>query len=164
MSEQMASEAMHHAIWAFAENYTGIADVATHPMLIQIAKRMVNKSQRKSSLKFVLYSGHDSTATPLLINLGVHDRRRWTPYATRVVFELWRDTLIDSSKHPDSIDNFYFRVLVNGKVVTSKMKFCGDALVDGELCPVQELVSWLSNGEGIEGMDDNYKTLCSELS
>ena len=161
MSEQMVSEAMHFATWAFAENYTGIADVATHPMLIQIAKRMVNKSQRKSSLKFVLYSGHDSTVTPLLINLGVHDRRRWTPYATRVVFELWRDTLIDSSMQPDSIENFYFRVLVNGEVVTSKMKFCGDALVDEELCPVQELVSWLSNGEGIEGMDDNYKTLCS---
>ena len=161
MSEQMAAEAMHHAIWAFAENYTGIADVATHPMLIQIAKRMVNKSQHKSSLKFVLYSGHDSTVTPLLINLGVHDRTRWTPYATRVVFELWRDTLIDSSKQPDSTDKFYFRVLVNGKVVTSKMQFCGDALLDGELCPVRELVSWLSDGEGIEGLDENYKILCS---
>ena len=161
MSEQMASEAMHFATWAFAENYTGIADVATHPMLIQIAKRMVNKSQRKSSLKFVLYSGHDSTVTPLLINLGVHDRTRWTPYATRVVFELWRDTLKDSSEQPDSIDNFYFRVLVNGRVVTGEMKFCGDALVRGELCPVQELVSWLSDGVGFDGMDESYKALCS---
>ena len=150
---------MHHALWAFAENYTGIADVASHPMLIQIAKRMINKSQHKSSLKFVLYSGHDSTVTPLLINLGV--RTRWTPYATRVVFELWRDTLLDSSKQPGSINNFYFRVLVNGKVVTSKMKFCGDALVKGELCPVQELVSWLSDGVGIDGMDESYKALCS---
>ena len=161
MSEQMASKAMHHASWAFAENYTGIADVATHPMLIQIAKRMINKSQHKSTLKFVLYSGHDSTVTPLLLNLGVHDRTRWTPYATRVVFELWRDTLLESSKQADSMDNFYFRLLVNGKVVTSKMKFCGDALVKGELCPVQELVSWLSDGAGIGGMDESYKALCS---
>ena len=161
MSEQMASKAMHHAAWAFAENYTGIADVATHPMLIQIAKRMINKSQHKSTLKFVLYSGHDSTVTPLLINLGVHDRTRSTPYATRVVFELWRDTLLESSDQPGSIDNYYFRVLVNGKVVTSEMKFCGDALVKGELCPVQELVSWLSDGTGIGGMDESYKTLCS---
>ena len=161
MSEQMAAKAMHFATWAFAKNFTGIADVASHPMLIQIAKRMVNKPQHKSSLKFVLYSGHDSTVTPLLINLGVHDRTRWTPYATRVVFELWRDTLLDSSKQSGSVDNFYFRVLVNGKVVTSKMKFCGDALVKGELCPVQELVLWLSDGAGIEGMDEKYKTLCS---
>ena len=161
MSEQMAVKAMHFAAWAFAENYTGIADVATHPMLIQIAKRMMNKSQHKSPLKFVLYSGHDSTVTPLLINLGVHDRTRSTPYATRVVFELWRDTLLNSSKQSDYVDNFYFRVLVNGKVVTSKMKFCGDALVKGELCPVQELVSWLSDRTGIEGMDEKYKTLCS---
>ena len=161
MSEQMAVKAMHFAAWAFAENYTGIADVATHPMLIQIAKRMINKSQHKSPLKFVLYSGHDSTVTPLLINLGVHNRKRWTPYATRVVFELWKNTLPNSSKQPDSIDNFYFRVLVNGNVVTSKMKFCGDALVKGELCPVQELVSWLSDRTGLEGMDEKYKTLCS---
>ena len=161
MSEEMAAKAMHFATWAFAENYAGIADVATHPMLIQIAKRMINKSRHKSSLKFVLYSGHDSTVTPLLINLGVHDRTRGTPYATRVVFELWKDTLIDSSKQPESLDNFYFRVLVNGKVVTGEMKFCGDALVKGELCPVRELVSWLSDGEGVEGMDENYKTLCS---
>lgn len=161
VSEQMAAKAMNHAIWAFAENYTGIADVATHPMLIQIAKRMVNKSQHKSSLKFVLYSGHDSTVTPLLINLGVNDRTRWTPYATRVVFELWRDTLVDSSKQPDSLDNFYFRVLVNGKVVTGEMEFCGDALVKGELCPVQELVFWLSDGVGIDGMDESYEALCS---
>ena len=161
MSEQMAAKAMHFAAWAFAENYTGIADIATHPMLIQITKRMINKSHHKSFLKIVLYSGHDSTVTPLLINLGVHDRTGWTPYATRVVFELWRDTLLASSKQPDSIDNFYFRVLVNGKVVTSKMKFCGDALVQGELCPVRELVSWLSDGAGIEGMDEKYKTLCS---
>ena len=157
----MAAKAMHHATWAFAEKYTGIADVATHPMLIQIAKRMIIKSQHKSSLKFVLYSGHDSTVTPLLINLGVRDRTRGTPYATRVAFELWRDTLLDSLKQPGSMDNFYFRVLVNGKVVTSKMKFCGDALVKGELCPVQELVSWLSDGAGIEGMDEKYKKLCS---
>ena len=161
MSEQMAANAVNHAIWAFAENYTGIADVATHPMLIQIAKRMINKSRHKSSLKFVLYSGHDSTVTPLLINLGVHDRTRGTPYATRVVFELWKDTLIDSSKQPESLDNFYFRVLVNGKVVTGEMKFCGDTLVEGELCPVQELVSWLSDGVGIDGMDENYNALCS---
>ena len=161
MSEEMAANAMDFATWVFSESLTGVADVITRPMLIQIAKRMINKSQHKSALKFVLYSGHDSTVTPLLINLGVHDQKRWTPYATRVVFELWRDTLLDSSKQPDSIDNFYFRVLVNGKVVTSKMTFCGDALVKGELCPVQELVSWLSDGVGTEGMDENYKTLCS---
>ena len=161
MSDQLTAKAMHFAAWAFAENYTGIADVATHPMLIQVTKRMINKSHHKSSLKFVLYSGHDSTVTPLLINLGVHNRAGWTPYATRVVFELWRDTLLDSSKQPDSIDNLYFRVLVNGQVVTSKMKFCGDALVQGELCPVRELVSWISDGAGIEGMDEKFKTLCS---
>ena len=161
VSEVLAAEAMDFASWASAEKYTGIADLATHPMLIQIAKRMIDKSKLKSTLKFVLYSGHDITVTPLLINLGVHDQKRLTPYATRVAFELWRDTLAEPSKEKDSIDKLYFRVVLNGKVVTSKIKFCGEALIRGELCPLQELVSWLSDGVGIEGMDESYKKLCS---
>ena len=160
VTQEMTAEALDFAAWAFVQNFTGIAEVATHPMLIQMAKRMIDKSRHKTALKFVLYSGHDSTVTPLLLNLGIHDHKKWTPYATRVVIELWKDTNPDSSK-PSSVDQFYFRLLVNGKVVTSKMKFCGDALIKGELCPVNELISFLSDGAGIEGMDKRYTSICS---
>ena len=157
MTQEMAADGINFAIWAFAENHTAIADVATHPMLIQMAKRMIDKSRDKTKLKFILYSAHDSTVTPLLLNLGVHDRNKWTPYATRLVIELWRDT----TSSQDSIEPLYFRVLVNGKAVTSKMKFCGEALLKGELCPVRELITWLSAGKGAKGMDDNYQSLCN---
>ena len=157
MTQEMAADGINFAIWAFAENHTAIADVATHPMLIQMAKRMIDKSRDKTRLKFILYSAHDSTVIPLLLNLGVHDRNKWTPYATRVVIELWRDT----TSSQDSIEPLYFRVLVNGKAVTSKMKFCGEALLKGELCPVRELITWLSAGKGEKGMDDNYQSLCN---
>ena len=157
MTQEMAADGINFASWAFAENFTAIADVATHPMLIQMAKRMIDKSRDKTKLKFILYSAHDSTVTPLLLNLGVHDRNKWTPYATRVVIELWRDT----TSSQESIEPLYFRVLVNGKAVTSKMKFCGEALFKGELCPVRELITWLSAGKGAKGMDDNYQSLCN---
>ena len=157
----MAAKAMEFASWAFAENYTAIAEVATHPMLIQMTKRMVNKLQQQSPLKFVLYSGHDSTITPLLLNLGVHDHKKWTPYATNVAFELWKDMLLDSSQTAESISYYYFRLLVNGEVMTSKMKFCQEALFKGELCPIQELIFWLSAGSGMQGMDERYQMLCS---
>ena len=157
MTQEMAADGINFASWAFAENFTAIADVATHPMLIQMAKRMIDKSRDKTKLKFILYSAHDSTVTPLLLNLGVYDRNKWTPYATRVVIELWRDT----TSSQDSIEPLYFRVLVNGKAVTSKMKFCGEALFKGELCPVRELITWLSAGKGAKGMDDNYQSLCN---
>ena len=157
MTQEMAADGINFASWAFAENFTAIADVATHPMLIQMAKRMIDKSRDKTKLKFILYSAHDSTVTPLLLNLGVHDRNKWTPYATRVVIELWRDT----TSSQDSIEPLYFRVLVNGKAVTSKMKFCGEALFKDELCPVRELITWLSAGKGAKGMDDNYQSLCN---
>ena len=157
MTQEMAADGINFASWEFAENFTAIADVATHPMLIQMAKRMIDKSRDKTKLKFILYSAHDSTVTPLLLNLGVYDRNKWTPYATRVVIELWRDT----TSSQDSIEPLYFRVLVNGKAVTSKMKFCGEALFKGELCPVRELITWLSAGKGAKGMDDNYQSLCN---
>ena len=160
MTQEMAADGINFASWAFAENFTAIADVATHPMLIQMAKRMIDKSRDKTKLKFILYSAHDSTVTPLLLNLGVHDRTKWTPYATRVVIELWRDTTSSASSE-DSIEPLYFRVLVNGKAVTSKMKFCGEALFKGELCPVRELITWLSAGKGVKGMDENYQSLCN---
>ena len=160
MTQEMAADRINFASWAFAENFTAIADVATHPMLIQMAKRMIDKSRDKTKLKFILYSAHDSTVTPLLLNLGVHDRNKWTPYATRVVIELWRDTTSSASSE-DSIESLYFRVLVNGKAVTSKMKFCGEALFKGELCPVRELITWLSGGKGVKGMDENYQSLCN---
>lgn len=161
VTPSLAARAIDSALWALAQNYTGIADVASNPMLIQMAKRMIDKTQQKSALKFVLYSGHDTTVTPLLINLGVHDETRWTPYATRVVFELWRDILADTSEQKDSADGFYFRVLVNGEIVTNKMKFCGDLLLEDELCPVREFISWLSDDEGFGEMDKKYKSLCS---
>lgn len=160
VTQEMAADGINFASWAFAENFTAIADVATHPMLIQMAKRMIDKSRDKTKLKFILYSAHDSTVTPLLLNLGVHDRNKWTPYATRVVIELWRDTTSSVSSE-DSIESLYFRVLVNGKAVTSKMKFCGEALFKGELCPVRELITWLSAGKGVKGMDENYQSLCN---
>ena len=157
----MVAEGIDFASWALSENYTGIADMATHPLLIHMARRMIEKAQRKSSPKFVLYSGHDSTLTPLMLNLGVHSRKEWSPYAARVVFELWRDQRTDNTK-ARYLERYYFRVLVNGKVVTSKMKFCSDALLKGELCPVTELISWLSSGAGIAGMVGSYNSLCSQ--
>lgn len=161
VSQEMVAEGIDFASWALAENYTGIADMVTHPMLIHMARRMIEKAQRKSSPKFVLYSGHDSTLTPLMLNLGVHSHEEWSPYASRVIFELWRDQRTDNTK-ARYLERYYFRVLVNGKVVTSKMKFCSDALLKGELCPVTELISWLSSGTGIAGMVGRYNSLCSQ--
>ena len=160
MTQEMAADGINFASWASTEDLAAIADVASHPMLIQMTKRMIDKSHDKTRLKFILYSGHDSTVIPLLLNLGIHDRNKLTSYATRVVIELWRDTTSSASSE-DSIEPLYFRVLVNGKAVTSKMKFCGKALFKGELCPVRELITWLSAGKGAEGMDDNYHSLCN---
>lgn len=109
--------------------------------------------------KFVFYSGYDSIVVSLMFNFGVYDRKRWIFYVIRVVFELWRDY---RAKGLEAIffDSYYFRVLVNGKVVISKMKFCGDVLFKGEFCFVIELILWFFFGKGIKGMDEIYRLIC----
>lgn len=57
-------------------------------MLIQITKKIFNKTQQKSTLKFILYNNHNNTITPLLINLKIHNNTKLTPYTTNIIFKL----------------------------------------------------------------------------
>ena len=41
--------------------------------------------------KFALFSGHDSTLTPLLASLMQESYKTWPPYASHLIFELWRN-------------------------------------------------------------------------
>jgi hypothetical protein len=79
---------------------------------------------------FVLYSGHDTVVAPLLSALGAYDCR-WPPYASRVVFELWKDVETTS---------VFVRLLFNGKPLTHLITSCRDYfkgmdVVHPELCP-----------------------------
>ena len=122
--------------------------------------RMMYKSQRKTPIKFVLYSGHDSTLTPFLLFMGLFEDE-WIQYATRLVFELWSsDTLDQSRSAAIPLRHFLVRVLLNGKAVTHKVNFCRDKLLYREFCPADELLKVLSK-TGPNGMEDYYKTLCT---
>ncbi|ELT92533.1 hypothetical protein CAPTEDRAFT_92537 [Capitella teleta] len=100
-----------------------------HPLLYEVANRLLHVTRNEERTRVVLYSGHDLTLTPLLKVLGLFDGR-WPPYASRLALETWRNH-----------DNEHFiRVVYNGEDVTSSLRLCDhDELVDG-LCPLDKFI------------------------
>ncbi|XP_032225505.1 2-phosphoxylose phosphatase 1 isoform X2 [Nematostella vectensis] len=159
ITKGMALKLMAYANWAFIHNYTKIARVVTHQVFSQMATRMVKSVQRQTPIKFALYSGHDSSITPALIALGIFNGK-WIPYASRLVFELWRDKTVDSDK--TSLKGWYVRVLFNGEAVTERASFCkGEVFGSYELCPLEVFVNWLSEDGTIDGMTRRYGKMCA---
>ncbi|KAG0317209.1 Lysophosphatidic acid phosphatase type 6 [Dissophora globulifera] len=76
---------------------------------------------------FRLYSAHDTTLLPLLGMLDSADMR-WPPYASNLVFELWKSP---TKEH-------FVRVLYNGRVVITKSNWC-----DLGWCPLDIVLNYL---------------------
>ncbi|KAJ2391979.1 hypothetical protein GGI05_002800 [Coemansia sp. RSA 2603] len=85
------------------------------------------------SVKFALYSGHDTTIGPILGSLKASNRQMlWPPYASNLIFEVWKKT--DGSR--------YVRVLYNGEVLKLQdgFKWC-----DLSACPINTFTTYLAN-------------------
>ena len=97
---------------------------------------------RRKTYKFLLTFTHDSTLLLLFQALGL-PVREWTPYASRIVFELWKTSDTHQAPH------FYVRVLLNGRIVTRKLPYAhGGELVDfatwrDEILATQKIASLL---------------------
>jgi Histidine phosphatase superfamily (branch 2) len=84
--------------------------------------------------RFALFSGHDTTIMPLLASLDTKlwNDTDWAPYASLMVIEIHEvidgqsDTTIYSS-------NFAFRLIYNGKVLTSVVEGCPES---ADLCDI----------------------------
>jgi hypothetical protein len=64
---------------------------------------------------------------PVLAALGVYDRHcTWPPYASHIMFELWKNARKESFTRSsnDTIRDFYVRVLFNGKDITRHIPAC----------------------------------------
>jgi len=72
-----------------------------------------------SPVRLLVYSGHDKTLTALLSSLRLHDGR-WPVLGARVVIELAATITRTGRAQP----LYYFRLLCNGRDVTSSLEFC----------------------------------------
>lgn len=73
--------------------------------------------------KMILFAGHDSTVTPLIIALGVN-LDDWPPFASNVVFELW---------HNKEEGQQFVRILYDGEVVQLQHAITGGFVALDEL-------------------------------
>ncbi|XP_015113288.1 2-phosphoxylose phosphatase 1 [Diachasma alloeum] len=130
----------------------------------------------ESKPKVVLFSAHDKTLEYLAIALGIVSDHVVLPhYASRLVIEICRANPKSESHNPN---DFYFRVLVNGRDVTQTIPFCknsnyysasyGDRNDEGEwyrkeykLCSIESIIRQLHDDYFAPFNASNFKDACS---
>ncbi|XP_069492099.1 lysophosphatidic acid phosphatase type 6 [Ambystoma mexicanum] len=100
-----------------------------------------SKSTKKSR-KLFLYAVHDVTLIPLLMALGIFDKK-WPPYASDLTLELYR--------HKRS-DEWYARLCYRGE--EQVVRGCRSGL-----CPLEDFMKAIS---GYVLTADEYQTICSK--
>lgn len=128
-----------------------------HPLLHQVASRMLNVTRGITTAKLLLYSGHDTTVTPLAIALGVYDGR-WPPYASRLIFELYGR---GRGGHSDADDVYFMRVLFNGEDRTKYLRFCAETQLIKGLCPLRNFIHFVHHQQLQTFGQSNYTVACS---
>ena len=117
-------------------SYKKYSRLYIHPLLREIAKRMGRVVRRKDTVKFVLYSGHDMTVTPLTTALGFNEGLH-PPFASRVVFELYKYLATNSTQ------GYFTRYLYNGKDVTKNVIFCAGRTNSDGLCAIEHFLQFV---------------------
>jgi len=100
---------------------------------------------------FYIYSAHDDSVGPIMGALGI-EPMEWPPYASNLIFELWKKD--DDKSHVDSYDfnDYMVRVIYNGKII--KTNWC-----DFNACPLLSLYDrfkeyFPSNNECFEPLNE----------
>ncbi|XP_041378600.1 2-phosphoxylose phosphatase 1-like [Gigantopelta aegis] len=104
------------------KSYQRYSQVTMHPFLAKVLEQMNLSIKNRTKVKFSLFSGHDTTITPLAVTLGIHDGK-WPHLASRIVFELYSQV--------GQKDRHYVKVLYNGRNITPDASFCQGHVING---------------------------------
>lgn len=95
--------------------------LAMQPVLKELVGRLHDMATGKPSAPVLaLLAAHDTVLAPMVAALSGYDCR-WPPYASRVVFELWRTPAHGPQQQ------HYVRLLYNGKTFSSATVHCKDS-------------------------------------
>ena len=103
---------------------------------------MEDFAKGQNAVKLNLYSGHDTTLLPLLSALGI-DISNWPPYASNIIFELYRKNVSGKSE-------YFVKVLYNGE----------EQRVTGEYSTMCPLATFIKSMESIRLTHPEYRKLC----
>jgi len=101
--------------------------------------------------RFILYSGHDNQIKAMLVAIGRFQTPDPIPYASSIRFELYSPQYLDL-RTPNRADVLKFRLVYNGKDITSPSEICKLNLEQGELCPISELRRFVETNFGPKGL------------
>lgn len=127
--------------------YKEFAKSSMNGLLYRIARDFEVTAQNGSTPAFHLYSGHDTTLIPLITALEL-DNNVWPSFAATITFELYRQET--KRKH-------VFRLLRNGKDVTSQVVFCRGRTEPSGMCSLSHFVNYVA------GQNLINKQLCNSL-
>ncbi|KAF9271767.1 Lysophosphatidic acid phosphatase type 6 [Mortierella antarctica] len=105
-----------------AEGIFEVLQLGIGPLAQEIKRNLVAAKDGTTKVLLSVYSGHDTTLSPLLGMLDSADMR-WPPYAANMLMELWKS---GSGEH-------FVRVIYNHKVVETKSGWC-----DLSWCPLEK--------------------------
>lgn len=138
-------------------NNAEYAKLASSPLWVEILSNVIsfvpsskinistylNSKLKNHPPKLSLFSAHDGTLHMLLASLGkeVFDGKDWAPFASYVVIEL--HDILNTGVEVGKIfpSGKAFRMIYNGKVLTSKVQGCPEDILG--LCDVSVLVKVL---------------------
>lgn len=135
------------------DDYNRIAKLKMQPLMYEIAHRMHAQVAGETPMKFVLYSGHDSTIDPLASALDITSGI-WPKYASRIVFELYRQR-----------GQSFLRVLMDGSVVTGDLKFCRERMSNTELglCKLEHFLEFVDRESLASMHESDYALACQKF-
>ena len=140
-------------------SFKRLAHIKMHPLLTEIYSRMTSiVLDLNNTIRFVLYSAHDTTLEPLAAMLGVSDGM-WPRYAARLVVEFYTSTGI-----PRDLSHAFIRVLFDGADVTTRLSFCYfDVVTEGSysLCPYNVFKEYVEVGNMRDLRADGYENACA---
>ena len=162
VDDALISELREYAEWANAQIYPNTTALLllqpfVYNTLYQLASGAVESDRqgRSDYLKFLLHFCHDTTLTAFLSSMAA-PRKRWPPYATRIVLELWKD---ETATLEGSEDPYYIRMLFNGQPITSELQFdAGDFAHGQELLKFAPWSKYISTGK--YRSKESYNKVC----
>ncbi|XP_067951095.1 2-phosphoxylose phosphatase 1-like [Watersipora subatra] len=145
----------YHQEMSKNSNARGWAKLAMYHFFQELVQRLTRHATHPASIKdvFSVYAAHDVTIKPLFLALEL-PLNQWPPYASRVMFELYRPT-VDADT-----EEFLLKIIYNGQDLTRLLKFCTTRIVwSGSGCALRDFINYFRNMLPSVG-GDNFGRAC----
>ena len=131
-------------------------------VLVQQMNSAIEKERqgRSDYLKFLFHFCHDTTLIPFLSSMSAQ-LKKWPPYASRVVLELWKKEMLSPETSAEA--SYYVRLLYNGRSIMSELGFSSANFEQNhELLEFSAWSKYITTGEF--RAKESYDRVCGRVS